>query len=76
MTCSSADRTSNDAERKNREFRKRQKGHYRLRSLDSLFALLDLILLRPFRRIQGLPSVFPTLRLKASWPLTEDPLPA
>jgi len=59
-----ADRTSNDVERKNREFRKRQKGHYRLRSLPSLCALLDLVLLRPFRRLRGLPCALPKLRLK------------
>jgi hypothetical protein len=41
-----ADRTSNHPERENREFRKRQRSHYRLRSLHSLCAFLDLLLTR------------------------------
>jgi len=38
-----AEKTSNHVERENREFRKRQKSHYRLRSLQSLCAMLDLL---------------------------------
>ena len=34
-----AEKTSNHVERENREFRKRQKSHYRLRSLESICAL-------------------------------------
>lgn len=41
-----AEKTSNHVERENREFRKRQKSHYRLRSLWSIFALLDLLTVR------------------------------
>jgi hypothetical protein len=38
-----ADKTSNHVERENREFRKRQKGHYRMRSRETLRALLALL---------------------------------
>lgn len=41
-----ADKTSNHVERENREFRKRQKGHYRMRSRASLRALLELLTVR------------------------------
>lgn len=41
-----ADKTSNHPERENREFRRRQKSHYRLRSIVSICALLDLLLVR------------------------------
>lgn len=41
-----AEKTSNHVERENREFRKRQKSHYRLRSLWSIFALLDILTVR------------------------------
>jgi chromatin segregation and condensation protein Rec8/ScpA/Scc1 (kleisin family) len=41
-----AEKTSNHVERENREFRKRQKGHYRFRSRCSLGALLDLLAAR------------------------------
>lgn len=41
-----ADKTSNHVERENRDFRKRQRSHYRLRSLHSLCAFLDLLLVR------------------------------
>ena len=41
-----ADKTSNHPERENREFRKRQRSHYRLRSLHTLCAFLDLLLTR------------------------------
>ncbi|MFH1466512.1 MAG: hypothetical protein ABIO70_19160 [Pseudomonadota bacterium] len=41
-----AEKTSNHVERENREFRKRQKSHYRLRSLASLCSLLDLLTTR------------------------------
>jgi hypothetical protein len=41
-----AEKTSNHVERENREFRKRQKSHYRLRSLWSIFALLDMLTVR------------------------------
>ncbi len=37
-----ADKTSNHVERENREFRKRQKSHYRMRSEQSMRALLEL----------------------------------
>mgnify|MGYP002641918597 CR=1 FL=1 len=48
-----AEKTSNHVERENREFRKRQKSHYRLRSLASLCSLLDLLTTR--RPITGAP---------------------
>ena len=41
-----ADKTSNHVERENREFRKRQKSHYRMRSRASLRALLELLTAR------------------------------
>lgn len=41
-----ADKTSNHPERENREFRKRQRSHYRLRSVVSMCAFLDLMLVR------------------------------
>jgi hypothetical protein len=41
-----ADKTSNHAERENREFRRRQKGHYRMRSRESIRALLELLNVR------------------------------
>lgn len=41
-----AEKTSNHVERENREFRRRQKTHYRIRSLESLCALLDLLATR------------------------------
>jgi len=41
-----AEKTSNHVERENREYRKRQKGHYRLRSLESISALLNLLTIR------------------------------
>jgi len=41
-----ADKTSNHVERENRELRKRQKGHYRMRSRESLLALLTLLSVR------------------------------
>jgi hypothetical protein len=41
-----ARKTSNHVERENRDFRKRQRSHYRLRSLRSLVAFLDLMLVR------------------------------
>jgi hypothetical protein len=41
-----ADSTSNHAERENREFRKRQGSHYRLRTVVSMVAFLDLMLVR------------------------------
>jgi len=41
-----ADKTSNHVERENREFRKRQKGHYRMRSRASIRALLELLHVR------------------------------
>ena len=39
-----ADKTSNHVERQNREYRNRQKTHYRIRSLATLCALLDLLM--------------------------------
>ena len=56
-----AEKTSNHVERENREFRKRQKSHYRLRSLESICALLDLLLvrsrpLRPYERLRRKPT--------------------
>jgi len=41
-----ADKTSNHPERENRELRRRQKSHYRLRSIVSICSLLDLLLVR------------------------------
>ena len=41
-----ADKTSNHVERENREFRNRQNSHYRMRSLQSLCALLELLTTR------------------------------
>jgi hypothetical protein len=41
-----ADSTSNHAERENREFRKRQGAHYRLRTKTSMCAFLDLVRVR------------------------------
>jgi hypothetical protein len=41
-----AEKTSDHVERENREFRKRQKSHYRLRSLASLCCMLDLLTTR------------------------------
>jgi len=60
-----ADKTSNYVERENREFRKRQKGHYRMRSRASLRALLELLSVR---------SPVPTMPVKLKWreqPTTE-----
>lgn len=56
-----AEKTSNHVERENREFRKRQKSHYRLRSLQSICSLLDLLLVRdrpprPYERLRRKPS--------------------
>jgi hypothetical protein len=55
-----AGKTSNHVERENREFRKRQKSHYRLRSLQSICSLLDLMLVRdrpprPLERLRRRP---------------------
>ena len=60
-----ADKTSNHPERENREFRKRQKSHYRLRSIQSLCAFLDLLLVRREpprtpRRLTRRPEPIPT----------------
>jgi len=55
-----ADKTSNHVERENREYRKRQKGHYRLRSLASICALLDLLTVR-----KPIPTTPRRLRRKA-----------
>jgi len=41
-----ADKTSNHVERENRELRRRQKTHYRFRSLESICALLQLLTVR------------------------------
>jgi len=41
-----AEKTSNHVERENREYRKRQKAHYRLRSRCSICALLNLLTIR------------------------------
>lgn len=49
-----ADKTSNHVERENREFRKRQKGHYRMRSRESLRALLTLLSVR--RPVPAMPA--------------------
>jgi len=56
-----AEKTSNHVERENREFRKRQKSHYRLRSLESICSLLDLLLvrdrpIRPLERLRRRPT--------------------
>ena len=55
-----ADKTSNHVERENREYRKRQKGHYRLRSRASICALLDLLTVR-----KPIPTTPRRLRRKA-----------
>jgi len=49
-----ADKTSNHVERENREIRKRQKAHYRFRSLESLCALLQLLTVR--KPVPGKPT--------------------
>jgi hypothetical protein len=54
-----AEKTSNHVERENREYRKRQKGHYRLRSRCSICALLNLLTVR-----KPVPSQPVKLRLK------------
>ncbi len=46
LAFENADKTSNHVERENRDFRKRQRSHYRLRSIESLCAFLDLLLVR------------------------------
>lgn len=46
LAFENADKTSNHVERENREFRRRQRSHYRLRSIQSLCAFLDLMLVR------------------------------
>jgi len=46
LAFENAEKTSNHVERENREFRKRQKTHYRLRSRESVCALLDLLTVR------------------------------
>ncbi|MCP4918267.1 MAG: transposase [Proteobacteria bacterium] len=46
LSFENADKTSNHVERENRELRKRQRSHYRLRSIRSLCAFLDLLLVR------------------------------
>ena len=57
-----ADKTSNHVERENREFRNRQKSHYRMRSRRSLCALLSLLTVRrpapdrPTKLVPKLPS--------------------
>ncbi len=58
-----ADKTSNHVERENREFRKRQKGHYRMRSQRSLCALLNLLTVRrpvPGQPVRLIPKVCST----------------
>jgi hypothetical protein len=62
-----ADSTSNHAERENREFRKRQGSHYKLRTRPSMIAFLDLVRVRrpvpekPTRLIRRLaPTMAPT----------------
>jgi len=46
LNFENADKTSNHPERENREFRKRQKGHYRMRSRATIRALLELLTVR------------------------------
>lgn len=46
LAFENAEKTSNHVERENREFRKRQKTHYRLRSRASVCALLNLLTVR------------------------------
>lgn len=60
-----AEKTSNHVERENREYRKRQKGHYRLRSRESICALLNLLTIR-----KPIPSKPRKLKLKP--PLSAD----
>jgi len=54
-----AERTSNHVERENREFRKRQKGHFRMRSERSIRGLLDQQLTRT-----PAPDICPKLRYR------------
>jgi len=67
-----ADPTSNHAERENREFRKRQGSHYRLRSVVSMCAFLDLMLVRrpkpdqPRRLVRRVPVDAPVQEVLAS----------
>jgi hypothetical protein len=53
-----ADKTSNHVERENRELRKRQKTHYRMRSRRSLCALAELLSVR--RPIPAVPIILTT----------------
>ena len=46
LSFENADKTSNHVERENREFRRRQRSHYRLRSIESLCAFINLLLVR------------------------------
>ena len=50
LAFENAEKTSNHVERENREYRKRQKGCYRLRSLRSIRALASLLRDRPRRK--------------------------
>jgi len=62
-----AEKTSNHVERENREFRKRQKSHYRLRSLQSICSLLDLLLVR-----DRPPRALERLRRRSTAPTGEE----
>jgi len=46
LAFENADKTSNHVERENRELRRRQRSHYRLRSIQSLCAFIELLLVR------------------------------
>jgi len=46
LSFENADKTSNHVERENRDFRQRQRSHYRLRSLHSICSFIELMLVR------------------------------
>ena len=71
LAFENAEKTSNHVERENREYRKRQKGCYRLRSLRSIRALASLLRdrprpLRPLRLVQRRPPTAETREVIAT----------
>ncbi len=67
LAFENAEKTSNHVERENREYRKRQKGCYRLRSLRSIRALASLLRDRPRPR-----RVVTVLRRRPPVPTAEE----
>lgn len=67
LAFENAEKTSNHVERENREYRKRQKGCYRLRSLRSIRALASLLRDRPRPR-----RVVTVLRRRPPVPIAEE----